>query len=67
MTKIVHEDMDVADFLTEVLDAVRFPGALSIDAHGFVQSKDDQPVFIFGSPNSSIMLWNDKQHVVLQK
>lgn len=66
MTKHVEAD-EFNDFMDELVSWLRFPGMFSIDAHGFVQTKLGEPVFIFGSENSSIKLWNDKQSVFLQR
>ena len=66
MTKTLNDNIDIGIFMTELLDAIRFPGELSLDAHGFCQTKKGEPIFIFGSLNSGIKLWNDKQSVLLR-
>ena len=66
MTKHINQ-IEISDFLTELLDGLRFPGSFSVDAHGFVETKLGEPVFVFGSTNSSILLWNDKQSVLLKR
>ena len=65
MTKTL-QDINFEEFTTTLIDELRFPGSLSIDAHGFCQAKDGEAVFIFASPNSSIDLWNEQQHVLLR-
>ena len=67
MTKNLESDTSVADFLIDLLGAIRFPGEVRLDAHGFVQSKEGEPVFVFGSPNSGIQFWNEKQSVLLRR
>lgn len=65
---IKHVDAEnFNEFLQELIRWLRFPGMLSIDAHGFVQTKEGEPVFIFGSQNSSIELWNGQQLVFMQR
>ena len=66
MTKILYERI-FEDFFNDLLEALRFPGSLSVDAHGFVQTSSGEPVFIFGSLNSAIRLWNEKQSVFLKR
>ena len=66
MTKTLNDNIDIGIFMTELLDAIRFPGELSLDAHGFCQTKKGEPIFIFGSLNSGIKLWNEKQSVLLR-
>ena len=66
MTKTV-DAVDFNEFFYDLITAISFPGLLSVDAHGFVQSKDGEPVFIFGSKNSSILLWDDDQSVYLER
>ena len=66
MTKHIN-DMEISDFMTNLLDALRFPGSLSVDAHGFAETKLGEPVFVFGSANSSIQLWNEKQSVLFKR
>ena len=66
MTKIVYERI-FESFFVDLLEALRFPGILSVDAHGFVQTSTGEPVFIFGSLNSAIRLWNEKQSVFLER
>ena len=67
MTKNVHEE-SFKNFLTQLVDWLgRFPGKLSLDAHGFVETSKGEPIFIFGSVNSSILLWNEKQSVLLDR
>lgn len=60
-TKLITDDLDVSDFLTELISKLRFPGKISFDAHGFLETSKGQPIFTFGSPNSAIILPNDKQ------
>ena len=67
MTKNLEAGTNVADFLIDLLGAIRFPGELRLDAHGFVQTKEGEPVFVFGSPNSGIQFWNDKQSILLRR
>ena len=66
MTKTV-DAVDFNEFFYDLITAISFPGLLSVDAHGFVESKDGEPVFIFGSKNSSILLWDDDQSVYLER
>ena len=66
MTKTV-DAVDFNEFFYDLFTAISFPGLLSIDAHGFVESKDGEPVFLFGSKNSSILLWDDDQEVYLER
>ena len=66
MTKHVDAE-NFNEFLKELIHWLRFPGMLSIDAHGFVQTKEGEPVFIFGSENSSIELWNGQQSIFMQR
>ena len=65
MTKTVDDEFD--RFFEQLIDTLRFPGMLSIDAHGFAQTKEGAPVFLFGSVNSSIKLWNGEQSVFIQR
>ena len=58
---------DIREFLRELIDKLRFPGLLSIDGHGFMEDKTGEPVFIYGSPNSTIRLWNCEQSVFLER
>ena len=67
MTKHVESTIEFQDFLETLVDELRFPGIFSIDAHGFVETKSGEPVFIFGSVNSSIELWNKRQDVLLER
>ena len=67
MTKIITDEFEISEFMSDLIDTIRFPGALSCDAHGFCQTKEGEPIFIFGSPNSSILLWNEAQTVVLRR
>ena len=47
MTKQVYED-SFESFLTQLVDWLgRFPGKLSLDAHGFVETSNGEPIFIF--------------------
>ena len=66
MTKHVYEE-SFEQFFDDLLQWLRFPGLFSVDAHGFVQTKTGEPVFIFASPNSTIMLWNKRQSVLLDR
>ena len=66
MTKHV-DSTDFNDFFYELITSIKFPGVFSIDAHGFVETSQGEPVFIFGSKNSSIPLWNEEQSVYLQR
>ena len=66
MTKTLRAD-EFEKFMERLIKWLRFPGILSIDAHGFVETKLGEPVFIFGSENSAIELWNGKQDVLLQR
>ena len=66
MTKhLYNENFD--EFFSDLLHWLRFPGLLRVDAHGFVQNSLEEPVFVFGSSNSSIRLWNEKQSVLLER
>ena len=58
---------DIREFLQELINKLRFPGLLSIDGHGFMEDKTGEPVFIYGSPNSTIRLWNGEQNVFLER
>ena len=66
MTKTIYPDT-FNYFFDELIDWLRFPGKLSVDAHGFIEAKNGDAVFVFGSENSSIELWNKKQSVVLKR
>lgn len=65
-TKLITDDLDVSAFLTELILKLRFPGKISFDAHGFLETSKGQPVFTFGSANSAIILPNDKQVFTLR-
>ena len=67
MTKHVDTIFDFNEFFVELVDGLRFPGMFSVDAHGFVETEKGEPVFVFGSLNSSILLWNDEQTVFLER
>lgn len=67
MTKHVDSTFDFNEFMRSLVDELRFPGMISIDAHGFVEAKDGSPVFVFGSCNSTIKLWNGEQSVFLER
>ena len=54
-------------FLSELIGQLRWPGMFSIDAYGFMEAKNGEPVFIYGSPNSTIRLWNGEQCVFLER
>ena len=54
-------------FLSELIEQLRFSGLLSIDGYGFMEAKNGEPVFIYGSPNSTIRLWNGEQSVFLER
>ena len=58
MTKTVDENFN--DFFEKLIESLRFPGILSVDAHGFVETREGEPIFLFGSINSSIKLWNEE-------
>ena len=47
MTKTLRPE-EFEKFMTRLIKWLRFPGILSIDAHGFVETKLGEPVFIFG-------------------
>ena len=66
MTKHIEPEL-FNNFLDDLIDWLRFPGKLTVDAHGFVQKKDGECVFVFGSENSSIELWNGDQSVVMKR
>ena len=66
MTKHV-DSIDINEFFQDLIHAINFPGLFSIDAHGFVQTSEGEPIFLFGSPNSSIVLWNGEQDAFLQR
>ena len=66
MTKHV-DSIDINEFFHNLIHAINFPGLLSIDAHGFVQTPEGEPIFLFGSPNSSIYLWDGEQDAFLQR
>ena len=66
MTKHV-DSIDINEFFHNLIHAINFPGLLSIDAHGFVQTPEGEPIFLFGSPNSSIVLWDGEQEEFLQR
>ena len=59
--------MNFKEFMAELIYAIRFPALISVDANGFVQDKEDQPVFIFASPNSAILMPNKEQSLLLQR
>ena len=65
MTKTVDENFN--DFFEKLIESLRFPGILSVDAHGFVETREGEPIFLFGSINSSIKLWNEEQTVLIQR
>ena len=65
MTKTI--DPDFQNFFSDFFYGLRIPGIFSIDAHGFVQNSDGEPVFIFGSKNSSIELWDGSQAIYLDR
>ena len=67
MTKHIENSIELDEFLTELINQLRFPGLLSIDGHGFMENKQNEVVFIFGSTNSSIRLWNTEQSVFLER
>ena len=65
MTK--HVDSSFHEFFNDLVEMLRFPGMFSVDAHGFVETEQGEPVFVFGSVNSSMLLWNDKQTVFIER
>ena len=67
MTKHIESDIEFNEFMDSIIDLLRFPGMMSVDAHGFVETKTGEPIFVYGSPNSAIKLWNDKQDVFLER
>ena len=66
MTKHIEPEL-FNKFLDDLINWLRFPGKLTVDAHGFVQTGDGDCVFVFGSENSSIQLWNGDQAVFLKR
>ena len=60
MTKnISHEESPA--FVHSVLETIRFPCVVSVDAHGFIGEKSGKKLaFQFASLNSSLTLHNDK-------
>ena len=67
MTKNISDTRELNEFFDNLIDRLRTPGKISIDAHGFVQTKEGEPVFLFGSENSAIKLWNGEQSVFLER
>ena len=67
MTKHIESTIEFNDFMDSIIDLLRFPGMMSVDAHGFVQTKEGEPIFVYGSPNSAIKLWNGDQEVFLER
>ena len=46
MTKNIDEQ-EFDSFMEELIGRIRFPGTLSIDGHGFIQTKTGEPIYIF--------------------
>ena len=57
--------MIISEFIIDLIKKLRFPGKIAFDAHGFVQTQKGEPVFIYGSLNSSIDI-SGKQSIMLQ-
>ena len=65
LTKNVNHEETPA-FVKKLVELVRFPCILRVDAHGFVREKADEITgFQFASQNSAIQLSNEKNHVLM--
>ena len=60
---ISHEESPA--FISKILEMVRFPCIVRIDAHGFIMQKDNTIGFQFASPSSSMLLSNGKFHALM--
>ena len=65
MTKnLTHDDSPA--FVCKVLEEIRFPCIVRVDAHGFIGEKSDKiQGFQFASQSSSIKLHNEKYHALM--
>ena len=54
ITKVISDEFNHLQFITDVLDVINCPAFISIDYHGFNQC-NGEPVFVFGSRNTSIV------------
>ena len=55
-------NLDITQFICEMIKLINFPGYISFDGHGFVKSEEGM-AFQFASCNSTIRLHNEKQAV----
>ena len=65
ITKVVTDETSFKAFLSELVEKIRFPCSITIDANGFMENQKGDIIFCFASPNTGLRLDNEKQTKII--
>ena len=65
ITKVIENETIFSQFLSNLIEKIRFPCSVTIDANGFMENLKGDIIFCFSSPNTGVTLVDNKQTVVL--
>lgn len=65
ITKVVQEGTTFQTVLLDLIEKIRFPCSITIDANGFMENHKGDIIFCFASPNTGLVLDTGKQTKVI--